>query len=130
MKVYHPKTGEVYEGEPVDCRELMQVGGYVKQNPAETPVAQANPEPTASTGAAGGKVPAPTQAALDSALGKLPAAIAAGEYKDPDYVVRQMKPHFGPDLFTADVEARIRAMFASRGKSADQTPGKSAKIGK
>ncbi len=30
MKVYGPK-GQVYEGEPVDCRELMQVGGYTKE---------------------------------------------------------------------------------------------------
>lgn len=34
MKVYHPTTGEVYEGEPVDCRELMQMGGYLKEPPS------------------------------------------------------------------------------------------------
>lgn len=30
MKVYSPKS-EVYEGEPVDCRELMQAAGYTKE---------------------------------------------------------------------------------------------------
>ena len=28
MKVYHPTTGVVYEGEPVDCRELRTLHGY------------------------------------------------------------------------------------------------------
>lgn len=29
MKIYHPETGEVLEREPVDCREICTVLGYL-----------------------------------------------------------------------------------------------------
>ncbi len=34
MKVYSP-TGVVYEGHPIDCRELKAAGGYKDHPPAE-----------------------------------------------------------------------------------------------
>lgn len=48
--------------------------------------------------------------ALVLALERLPEQIASGEYKDPEYVVTGMKFHFRA-LFTAEVEAQVRAMF-------------------
>lgn len=37
MKVYHPRTGVPYVGEPVDCRELKQQAGYLDAPPTITP---------------------------------------------------------------------------------------------
>lgn len=54
---------------------------------------------------------APSQEELDASLAKLPEAIAAGEYKDPEYVVTAMRDYFG-DLFTADTETAVRDAFA------------------
>lgn len=33
MRVYHHESGRVYDGEPVDCREMMLIGGFVKEPP-------------------------------------------------------------------------------------------------
>ena len=116
MKVYHPVTGEVYEGEPVDCRELMQVGGYVKEVPGSVKVTDL-----------GRQTDAPTQEELDEALSRLPAQVKSGVAKDAEVTVTSMKLRYGV-LFTADNEASVRALFPSAGKSADQTPGRSAKV--
>lgn len=35
MKVFNPETGQEYNGDPVDCRELRQVGGYLDQPPTD-----------------------------------------------------------------------------------------------
>lgn len=43
MKVISP-DGVVYEGEPVDCRELMQVGGYTKEPTEDEKAANAAKE--------------------------------------------------------------------------------------
>jgi hypothetical protein len=98
MKVYHPTNGSVYEGEPVDCRELMQKAGYTK-------------EPAGAAAPAQEKSPSdPTVAQLDEAIANLPSQISAGQYRDAAYVVNQMSSHFG-DLFDADRRAQVEAMF-------------------
>lgn len=38
MKVYSP-TGQMYEGEPVDCRELKELGRYTDEMPTEEQIA-------------------------------------------------------------------------------------------
>lgn len=114
--VYHPKTGEAYTGEPVDCREMMQLHGYVATAPG---VAGSSGLPPAQEAAS---VAASTmQEQLDGALGKLPGLIEAGTYKDADFVVTQMRTHFG-ELFTDEVEAKVRGMFP-----ADPKPPKDKK---
>lgn len=46
MKVYHPETGVAYEGEPIDCREMKQLHGYLSEPPvAATPDAAPEPLP-------------------------------------------------------------------------------------
>lgn len=35
MKVYHKATGQEYNGEPVDCRELLASGSYQSEQPTE-----------------------------------------------------------------------------------------------
>ena len=35
MKIYRLKDGEIYEGEPVDCRELLATGSYSITEPVE-----------------------------------------------------------------------------------------------
>lgn len=47
---------------------------------------------------------APTREQLDAALAALP-----GEYKDADYVVNQMRAHWG-DVFTDADEAKVREL--------------------
>ena len=118
MKVYHP-DGRVYEGEPVDCRELMQVGGYVKTPPGEAeataPVSKKRPT-------------LPTQSALDDEMIALPAQVKSGAAKDAESTVTSLKSRYG-DLFTADIEAAVRILFPTAGKAADATTGgKSAKV--
>lgn len=107
--VYHPETGAPYTGESVDCREMVQLHGY--RDAIATPAASSGlpaPQPPPN---------APTmQEQLDTALGKLPSAIEAGTYKDPDYVVTQMREHFA-GLFTDEVEAKVRGMFPAPKKS-------------
>lgn len=58
-------------------------------------------------------------AALEKALAALPSAIEDGEYRDANYVVTQMKRHFGTASFTAEVEARVRAMFPKQAAATD-----------
>jgi len=118
MKVYH-SDGREYEGEPVDCRELMQVGGFVKEPPSKAPVVGDKPVSKRPT--------LPTQSALDDELAALPAQVKSGAAKDAESAAASLKMRFG-DLFTADNEAAVRALFPSAGKKADQTPGKSAKV--
>lgn len=119
MKVYH-SDGRVYEGEPVDCRELMQLGGFVKEPPTGS---------VAVEKAAEVKKAEPTQSALDDELAALPKQVGSGlgQYKDVEPVVASLKSRF-KELFTADNEASVRALFPSAGKAADATAGKSAKV--
>lgn len=63
------------------------------------------------------KPPPPSRAELDAALAALP-----GDNKDPEYVVKAMRAHFG-DLFTAADEARVREAV----KPADGGTGKGKK---
>lgn len=42
MKIYRKQTGAVYEGDPVDCRELMQSGHYSNTPPTDEELAAAN----------------------------------------------------------------------------------------
>jgi hypothetical protein len=52
----------------------------------------------------------PTEDELKAALEALPAAIEKGEYTSADYVVHQMRGHFGK-LFTDGTKEQIEAMF-------------------
>lgn len=59
----------------------------------------------------------PTRAELDAELAKLP-----GTYHDPDYVVNQMRGHWG-SVFTADDERVVRAKVTPR------TPPQGGRVG-
>ncbi|WP_416048952.1 HeH/LEM domain-containing protein [Cupriavidus basilensis] len=48
---------------------------------------------------------------LDTALASLP-----GEYTDAEYVVTQMRAHFG-DLFTADDESKVRSLVKEKDRN-------------
>lgn len=120
MKVYHA-DGRVYEGEPVDCRELMQVGGFLKDpSPAvpSAPGAQAKNAEIANLGK-------PSQSALDTELAALPAQVRSGAIKNVEATVRGLKMRYGA-LFTADNEASVRALFPAP----TGTGRPSAKVGK
>lgn len=48
MKVYHPTSGEVYEGEPIDCREMVQLHGYLRELPKPATIEAPTPPTTES----------------------------------------------------------------------------------
>lgn len=70
QKIYHKTTGNCYEGEPVDCHELLASGAYTKDEPTEEDLAAVqaaaktgddddvvvrNPKPAAAPKKAAGK---------------------------------------------------------------------------
>lgn len=78
-------------------------------------------EGTGTSEGSGG--PAPSRAGLDAALAVLPA-----EYTDANYVVTQMRGHFG-DLFTDADEAKVRELVVAKEPPAPKVkPAAEAKV--
>lgn len=64
MRVY-AKDGTAYDGEPVDCRELMQLHGYTKESPEEKAAAAKAAAVAAKAAAAAKSSAAPLPGAHD-----------------------------------------------------------------
>lgn len=81
---------------------VLAVGTDVSERDAQQLLTMKRAEAGGTPKAKRQKADKPTRADLDAALATLP-----GEEKDPDYVVRAMRSHFGA-VFTEADEAKVR----------------------